>query len=483
MNTNNKNKSIIPYIVAAVCAIAYISLMNNENVWLDEAFTATLVHTDLAGVLSRSASDTLPPMYNIILWAMTSLFGYKVAVMKLTSVIPMLFVLVLGVTVVRRRFGDIISSLFAICVTGMPLMLFFGMEIRMYSMGFWFATASGIFAYEYLRDSGVKNFALFVLSSVLAGYTHHFAFVTVGFVFLFLLIYYIIADRAHIKRWFTAVGATLILYIPCLIVTIRQIKSVNGYFSMPEVTLKVFLKYIVYPYVVGFTPATLLLMALVAALLLMLLLRAVRDRKLSGEEYYALACFFTFYGVLVFGSVVSKIMTANIFVDRYLFFATGLLWLGVAILAENAAKDLKEHGIFAYIAIFAVTIFAFIFSYRNQFRLEYGNSALEEKAYLSEEVSEGDVLYTIEDNYELAYCLPFYVILTHDNEDLTHYGNISTALDVCEEADSVMWIAVSGGKSIPQEVIVQLDERGFDITKEMDMDFDRYKCELYKAEK
>ena len=143
-----KNEIKIVFTVFIILSAVYLSLVWNNNVWMDEAFTASLVHTDFRGVIERSMADTLPPLYNIILKLATDIFGYTIPVMKITSVVPMLLTLLLGATVVRKRFGFRTALLFMLFITFMPLFMYYGVEIRMYSLGFFFATASGIYAYE-----------------------------------------------------------------------------------------------------------------------------------------------------------------------------------------------------------------------------------------------------------------------------------------------------------------------------------------------
>ena len=96
------NENIISWLLVVIGAIVYISLTFNKNVWLDEAFSASLVRTDMAGVIERSMADTLPPLYNIILKISTDIFGYSVPVMKLTSVVPMIITMIVSATVVRN---------------------------------------------------------------------------------------------------------------------------------------------------------------------------------------------------------------------------------------------------------------------------------------------------------------------------------------------------------------------------------------------
>lgn len=452
-------KQFIPYILAFLGAGIYISLIFNQNVWLDEAFTASLIRTDLKGVLERSMNDTLPPLYNILLKLVTDLLGYTVPVMKLVSVIPMILTMFLGAHIIRKRFGVLTASLFIIALFCMPNLLFYGVEIRMYSLGFFFATASGIYAYEIICDSCKKNWIFFTLFSVLAGYSHHFAFVTVGFVYLFLLLYYFFFERARIRRWFFCLLATGILYFPCLLTTLKQLKSVSGYFSMPEVTLSVFIKYMRYPYTVGFTPLSICLVILMFALLVRFLLNKNRTKA----DYFALLCFLTYYGVLIFGTIISKIMTANIFVDRYLFFAIGLIWLFFAVECSTLKKELLY-------AVFAFVIMCGIAGYIQEYRIEYTKGIEEFLPVLKSQAKEGDILYTIEDHEELAFCLPFYA------PELTNYEVLDEAVAALKEG-STLYCTVLDGAS---EDIRQIDPHAFTIELLGEYHFDRYSFQFYK---
>ncbi|MDO4187893.1 MAG: glycosyltransferase family 39 protein [Lachnospiraceae bacterium] len=486
-----KRENIISWVLVAIGAIVYISLVFNRNVWLDEAFTASLVRTDMAGVLERSMADTLPPLYNIILKISTDIFGYKVPVMKLTSVLPMIITMIISATTVRKRHGFKASCLFTVALFTMPNLLFFGVEIRMYSLGFLFATASGIYAYEFIMDYNKKNLIIFTVLSVLAGYSHHFAFVSVGFVYLFLLLYYFLMERENIKRWFICVGLTVILYFPCLVVTLKQFKSVSGYFSMPDVTLPVFIKYMRYPYTVGNTVASIMLLVSVASLACFTVYKIVSairtanslvkvttedvdndysanmsniSEKYDVKDVYALSMFLVYYGVLLFGTIVSKLMTANIFVDRYLFFAHGMLWLFFAI----EAGQLKKF----YYGMIAVFIFAGVCGYINEVKIEYDTNPDALVSFLEDSVDDGDILYTIEDSEEMAFCLPFY------DEGLTNYEDLDEALKAAKSNDSELWLTII---DYSEYDFKELSERGLKAEYEDTFTFDRYTFDMYKV--
>ncbi|HKM22795.1 MAG TPA: glycosyltransferase family 39 protein [Lachnospiraceae bacterium] len=453
MNKLLKEK-LIAYFLVLIGVLVYGSLIFNHNVWLDEAFTASLIRTDFAGVLMRSMQDTLPPLYNILLKLATDLFGYSVPIMKVVSVIPMILTMLLGATTVRKRFGNIASYLFIICLFTMPYLLFYGVEIRMYSWGFFFATGSGIYAYEVIKDSNRKNWICFTLLSVGAGYTHHFAFVTVGFIYLFLLIYYLIFDRIHLKRWLICLSATFILYLPCLIITLQQLKRVSGYFSMPEVTLSVFIKYLRYPYTIG-NP---LLSIALALLMLLLLLRFAMNKNRQLLDWYSVCCFATYYGVLCFGTIISKIMTANIFVDRYLFFAFGLIWLFFAISVSSFHKNYL-------ITVFAFLIIAGVVGYTKEWKLEYAEGLSTMQTFMDANFESRDKIVSYEEAAQIATCLEFY------------YPDICVcSAEELDQTPGNNWCIITEGY---EANLNELERLGYSAEFQGDFRFDRYTFKLY----
>ena len=471
------DKSIfIPWLLVILGGFIYISLTFNDNVWLDEAFTASLVNADMAEVIRRSMADTLPPLYNIILKLSTDYFGYAVPVMKMTSAVPMILTMILGATVVRKRYGTLASSVFILALIVMPNMFFYGVEIRMYSLGFLFATAAGIFAGEVVNKGKPFSWIMLTLSTVLAGYSHHFAFVTAGLTYLFILIYACYGSSEYrededkekhpvrLSSFFICLIATVILYFPCLLITLQQFKSVSGYFSMPEITLNVFVKYCRYPFTTGFTPFSILLLVLT----LFLFIRALLRKGKTAGDLFIIYCLILYYIVLVFGTVISKIMTANIFVDRYLFFSLGLIWLFFA----REVSTLKKWA--AYLIIVTEAVIG-IYAYNLAYASEYAPGINELSGWMNDNVTEGDSLYTLEGSEELAYCLPFY------DRDLTNYESLDEAVGAAENNN--IWVAVLDdyeGTDGYDEGIKEIQDEGYDIEYISEFRFDRYMFKMYK---
>ena len=477
MNTNlNKNKeNIISAILVILGAFVYISLVLNNNVWLDEAFTASLVRTDMAGVLSRSMADTLPPLYNIILKLSTDIFGYTVPVMKLTSAVPMILAMVISATVVRKRFGFLVSTLLTLCLFTMPNLLFYGVEIRMYSLGFLFAFGSAVFSYECIKESNKFNWLAFTLFSVLAGYSHHFAFVSVGFVYLFLLLYYFFFERTNIKRWFLCLLATFILYFPCLVITLKQFKSVSGYFSMPEITLSVFIKYARFPYTVGNPVLSILLTLLMFILVIFNIVSIIKNPK-DADLYYPLCLFISYYGVLIFGTLVSKVMTANIFVDRYLLFSSSFLWMFFSIEIAKLCNVIKGKFKYGYISIVIFVLLCGVVGYMKEYHIEYDTNPDNMLNTLDSKINDGDILYTIEDNEEMAFCLPFYY------EGLTNYEELSDAIAAADSNNSALWLTIIDYDYKDYD-FSELEKYNLKANEIGTFTFDRYEYKMYELTK
>lgn len=72
----------------------------------DEAFSANTAHKDVDGILQVLYYwDNHPPLYYYWLKLFGTLFGYKVPVFHLASLVPFVIGIVLALTVVRKHFG------------------------------------------------------------------------------------------------------------------------------------------------------------------------------------------------------------------------------------------------------------------------------------------------------------------------------------------------------------------------------------------
>lgn len=456
----DKNQKTL-YALSILGALLYISLIFNNNLWMDEAFSAVLVNTDFKTMLSRSASDTLPPLYNVLNWCMTQIVGFRAPALKLCSVIPMICVLFMIPTIVYKRFGFMSAAIFTICMTGMPSMFFYGVEIRMYALSLFFVTAAGIYAFECYYEPSFKSYFLFTLFIIGASYTHHFAFVSSGVVWFILFLSLLLTHKKNIRFSLYSLVAIFICYIPCAFSTLNQMQRVNGYFSMPEMSLNVILSALRNPFITYFTPLSILLLLLFITVPVYV---AIKQKDLKALLPFV-CCSLIFILTLSFGVFVTLVFKASIFSIRYLFPSYGLLWLGFSTLFNKMYLDKK-----VLILSSAILLLTLISTYRTQLISEYADGVNAMTEYFDKNVDiENDEYIIYEDNYQVEICFRYY-FPGFQKTDWKHSDSCTGNLWYIE-------------MPAYEEKAGTIEANGY--TKEYvgDFSFDRYSFKLYKLSK
>ncbi len=506
MEITNKNTSKTAIIVAALGILSYISLLFGDNLWMDEAFSAMIVKGSFSEMLQRSNQDTLPPLYNILNWCMTHAFGFNSPALRIMSVLPMAGCLILSVTVIRKKLGGMVSIIFSLCLAGAPQLFFYGTEIRMYALSLFFVTLCLCTVLE--APSFSKNDRiLFILSAALCGWTHHFALVAAAFICLYVLILSLIRrkeDSSYLRNTLLSLAGIALLYIPCFLNTLEQMKRVKGYFSMPDTDIHTVISCLKQPFI---TENTILSVVLILMFLCALIfgiysfIRKKDKRSLTGLIFVSL-----YPLVMLFGFLAVLILKSNIFSQRYLIPALGAFWLGFAILMVQAleycgaqfarqknksgkvqAKTKKErinnkngsdftgrlnitpYNMICGVCLALMTIIS-IHSYVRTFSSEYDQGVKQMRAYFNENVKEGDKYLIVEDNYEREICFRYYF----PGFEKTDWDKIS------ENETGALWYIEVPGYSDKLDIIT---EHGYDYKLVGEFKYDRYEFNLYKLQK
>lgn len=173
-------------VLIAVMTILYVSLIFNQNIWTDEAFTMGLVNSNsITGIIKGTAVDVHPPLYYLITYLFVSLFGSSVQVYKIVSILPMILTMLLGLLYIKPWFGTKTAVLF----------IFF---FKCYSLcyGIWctsayvqlvpfFISFAALSAYGYYCFKSKKYLFFLTLAALCACYTHNFAMISAVFIYIF----------------------------------------------------------------------------------------------------------------------------------------------------------------------------------------------------------------------------------------------------------------------------------------------------------
>ncbi|MCR5746541.1 MAG: hypothetical protein K6G03_02430 [Lachnospiraceae bacterium] len=458
-----KQKRMLPYILTVICTVIYVSLIFNNNLWLDEAFSASIIRCELKEMISRTINDTLPPFYNVSAWCFTRVFGYSAFVLKLYSVLPMVLLMLVSAHYLTEIFSARTASLYIILITAMPYMLEHGIEIRMYSWALFFASATAVFAICVMREMP-RTEALLIICTVLGAYTHQFALIAEAFVWLMLLIFYF--KNNNVFLWIKRAVICVVLYIPCAVLTVFQMKRATSYFKATAPTVGAFLSSLRYPFVTHITVLSAMLLFMVAGFFI----GAINKRDYTAAYYmviYVLVTIMAFILMLITGS--------SFFSSRYLIPAIGILWLGVSIFAggiplgkasDNNAADKKE--IPAGMLIWSVFLLTILITsgvnYFVQYKQEYVDSSAFEGLMASTGQDDGYVIY--EDFPEIQVCLMYYApwLKAYSEETI---GDIN--------GKKYIFVSESSGK--PAEILE--DEKKYKVRYLGNYAFDRYMFKAY----
>lgn len=223
-------------IIIALGTLLYLSLIGGRYIWTDEAYTLTLIKHNYSKICAITAADVHPPLYYILLKFCIQPFGYSLIAAKLFSIIPYILILIIGGVQLRKIFNSKIAISFMILFLLFPFSLLYAVEIRMYSLAALFVFINGIFAYQYYERNSKHDYWVWIISGVCASYTHYFALVSVGIIYLLLLSAICFRKKTLLKHWFIAVLVTFLLYLPWLGSFIKQlIYKVNNDYWISEI--------------------------------------------------------------------------------------------------------------------------------------------------------------------------------------------------------------------------------------------------------
>lgn len=373
-------------LLIAFVSIVYITLIFNDSVWGDEAYTMLMLKKDYVGIVKSTAADVHPPLYYFIAKLFTIIFGYSVTGVKIASVIPVILVMIFVQKKSKKIFENnsrLISILFILLIGFCPRAFVMNVELRMYTWAMLFVTCSGVYVYElYKNTDSKKSLALFILFSLCAAYTHYYAALTECFIYLFLIIGLLLKNNKNWKKCLILITATILGYLPWIPVFIKQFTSVKNGWWLEEVTVDTVLGYIKYLFESEFTNAFLIL---IVGILIGLLYGLKMQRK-NTDLWFAFLSVISFIMTVLIGVLASEIIRP-MFLNRYMYPAVGLLFLGISIaISKSDYKDLMASFLIGLI------ILNLPFSYFTAYKNEYRTGTEKFKEFVKNNISVNDTI-------------------------------------------------------------------------------------------
>lgn len=403
-------RDILGYLLLGISVVLLgrsLMLCFSNDIWYDELFTVGMIGHSYGELVELTARDVHPPLYYMITKFFVDLCKlilpgvHAVAAAKMVSVLPYFVLLLYSVTFIRKRFGIFTGGVFLFCVTSMPQLSGYTVEVRMYSWALLFVTAAFLHGYGAVqgpedeeerhhgrlsaaaygavdvpkgekaggsdRTKGIRqkisaqsqklHGAAMACYALAAAYTQYFAAVAAVMVFLYVLFELLRRDRSRIREWILWVVAAAAGYTPWLVALYRQVTAVNANYWILPLSWRTFggcVKFLMKP---AFTNDTL---NVVLAVVMTGIYAAVMVRQVvflikschNGRENGAASSRIVFIlagpgvlaGVVLFGFAASMLLRP-VFVYRYMIPAMGCFWLSFAVgLHEIWQAGIPEDG-------------------------------------------------------------------------------------------------------------------------------------------
>lgn len=388
-----KNKISIKTIHIIIIILGTIFLFSSAfhtNIWFDEAYSVGMANHTIFEIWEIGGHDVHPVLYYWMLRIVSLLTNGSILAYRLFSVLPVVLLGILGITHIRKDFGEKTGILFSFFTYFLPMMSVYANQIRMYSWAIYIVTILAIYSYRiYLGKSNIKNWTIFGISSLASLYIHYYGLMSAGLINLFLLIHFIKNKKWKELKIQIAIGIMqIILYIPWLIALLGQMKNVShGFwigFTFPNT---------IYEIIGCQMNGTLndtkdLFIGFITNILLFIALGITVFKRRKGKEINWKPLIFSiviYIAVIIAALLIRVILKTSILYYRYLFVITGLYIFSISfVLAKSNNK---------YLVGIACAIVLILGIYNNiiQIQENYARENNEPIEYLKENVQEDDV--------------------------------------------------------------------------------------------
>ena len=382
-----KDKILILNIIIIILGTIFISLgAFHTNIWFDESYSVAISNHSFSEIWNIGGNDVHPVFYYMMLKIVSLIFGNNILVFRLFSIVPIVILSILGITHIRKDYGERTGIIFSFLTLFLPIIAAYSSEIRMYTWVMLFVTITAIYANRiYKNELSIKNWLIFALFSLLSAYTHYYGLMFAGIINVILFIY-LLKNRKRknkdLKIFIIQAIVECLLYVPWLYYFIKQLTSVGGGYwiklEFPDTLYNVLgIQYMgSLSNIFGFCFAICLYIYLG-----FVIYRCKKERISVKNARNSLLL----YVLIVFIAFLISLKSPILY-PRYLMTITGLL---IFFIADIMAKEKSKYiTIEICIIIFVTSLISNI----NIINNNYDNTNMKQIEYLEENIKDDDII-------------------------------------------------------------------------------------------
>lgn len=382
-----KDKILILNIIIIILGTIFISLgAFHTNIWFDESYSVAISNHSFSEIWNIGGNDVHPVFYYMMLKIVSLIFGNNILVFRLFSIVPIVILSILGITHIRKDYGERTGIIFSFLTLFLPIIAAYSSEIRMYTWVMLFVTITAIYANRiYKNELSIKNWVIFALFSLLSAYTHYYGLMFAGIINVILFIYLLKNRKGknkELKIFIIQAVVECLLYVPWLYYFIKQLTSVGGGYwiklEFPDTLYNVLeIQYMgSLSNIFGFCFAICLYIYLG-----FVIYRCKKERISVKNARNSLLL----YVLIVFIAFLISLKSPILY-PRYLMTITGLL---IFFIADIMAKEKSKYiTIEICIIIFVTSLISNIDIINNN----YDNTNMKQIEYLEENIKDDDII-------------------------------------------------------------------------------------------
>ena len=211
-------------LLMTLTAIAYVLFQTYDSVDYDSSFCYFLIRHDWKEMYRLLMQDFSPPLYVVFLKVFSLVAGSSLNVLRASNLILSGYLYYLTLFPLRRLGGARFSLMSSVLILCSQYNCYFGHIIRPTYLGYVLTTAVFIYAALSLFGKETKDVVTLSVVAVLAMYTHNVSLISAFCVYAILcIITFVKKDREMLRRYLVSGVIIAVLYIPWLIVTIKQL--------------------------------------------------------------------------------------------------------------------------------------------------------------------------------------------------------------------------------------------------------------------
>ena len=352
-----------------------------SDIWYDEVFSVDFAGRSFKELVSLTAADVHPPFYYIYLKILSPIIravipGHEIIpAMKLCSLLPLIIMLILGITFVRKHFNLNTAAAFMFLISAMPKLADYYVEIRMYSLCMLLVFLSFLFGSKIL-DGKKIYFIPFAVCGIITAYTQYYALIAIVGLYISLFICFILLKRyKDIIKLIICVLVSALCYIPWLPSFFSQIGAVESGYWIEPMSLRSIFGCIKFMYLPGLGAKGYifagLMIAASAFIIIAFIIKCIKQKKSVNELYTAFGGTLALIIIILTGFIFT-FLGHPIFVYRYMLPAFGAFYLGLAFMLTTVSRDFEMKETAMFIVLFIPFILGGDLAYNN-FNYEESN--------------------------------------------------------------------------------------------------------------